>query len=101
MEFLNYLSGCATMSDPFKCLTLGRSPCAHSSEGSSRADTERTVSGRRLSDSAVRLIENWVVGVVTVLSAGVIFVTLLAHHSGTALSDPPGQVTIDAGAIRH
>jgi len=89
------------MSDPSKCLTLGGSPDAHAGQDPSQADSERPASGRRLSDAAVRLIENWIVGVVTVLSAGVILVTLLAHHDGSTPSDPPGQVTIDAGAIRH
>ena len=86
------------MSDPSKCLTLGGS-ADHAGEcQASRAETEQPAGRHRLSDNAVRLIENWIVGVVTVLSAGVILVTLLAHREAPAPSEPSAQVAIDAGA---
>ena len=89
------------MSDPSKCLTLGGTADAQGEGAASRAGTERPAVSRRLSDNAVRLLENWIVGVVTVLSAGVIVVTLLAHHEGAAPSSPSGQVTIESGAPPH
>ena len=101
MEFSNYSFRGAKMSDPSKCLTLGGPPDVHANDVPSRADSEQLSGGRRLSETTVRLIENWIVGVVTVLSAGVILVTLLAHHDGTATSSPSGQVTIDAGSVRR
>jgi hypothetical protein len=86
------------MSDPSKCLTFGGKADAQG-EPTSRAESERKTGNRRLSEHAVRLLENWIVAVVTVLSAGVILVTLLAHRDRSGASAPSGQVAIEAGAI--
>jgi hypothetical protein len=84
------------MPDPSKCLTLGGSVDPQGQQAA-RAEAERPAASRRLSENTVRLIENWIVGVVTVLSAAVILVTLLAHREGTAPSAPSAQITMNAG----
>ena len=67
------------MSDPAKCMTLCPSADAPAEQPAAPAR-------RRLSDRTVRLIEDWIVGVVTVLSAAVILATVIAHR------DPPTPV---------
>jgi hypothetical protein len=62
------------------------------------AETERPDRRRALSDQAVRLLENWVVAVVTLLSAGVILATLWAQREHARASGPAAVVASEDAA---
>jgi hypothetical protein len=84
------------MSDPSKCLTLFPSTDDGADEAAPLLSETDLSSGRRLGDSTVRVIENWIVAIVTLLSAGVILMTLLAHHDVGRSRDTSARTTIDA-----
>jgi hypothetical protein len=89
------------MSDPCSFLLLDGSPEARGGGRRKRVVNRRAAGGLRLGANTVRWIENWIVGVVTVLSAGVIFLTLLADHHRTASADSASQATIGAAEIHR
>jgi hypothetical protein len=55
--------------------------------------------GRRLDESKIRLVENWIVAVVTLVSAGVIVATLWSHRDQARTSGSSSQAASGAGAI--
>ena len=82
------------MSESCKGMTLGGSAgCAGpASPGHSESDAP----ARRIDTGTVRLIENWIVAVVTVLSAGVILITLLAGRDVGGRIDAPAPPPLEA-----
>jgi hypothetical protein len=87
------------MSDPSKCVALGGATDAPREIGVATCDGGEPPGVRgRLNNETIRLIENWIVGVVTVLSAAVILVTLLAQREGAISTKTPGQAAIDVSA---
>ena len=86
------------MSDPCKSLTLG-APADVAAEdlATSQPHAEPPPRRRRLGDNEIRLVENWIVAVVTLVSAGVIVATLWSHRD-QARPSSSSQIASDAGA---
>ena len=88
------------MSDPCKCLMFGAPVDLVEDERSKPgSEAERPARGRAISENAVRLIENWVVAVVTLLSAAVILLTLWAQREHAEASGPAAVVASEAAVI--
>jgi hypothetical protein len=89
------------MSNSSKCLTLGAATDAGSDELAPSSPIVAPPGGRRLGEDKVRRMENWIVVVVTMLSATVILVTLWSHRGVARESGPPAQVAIGGEAASH
>jgi hypothetical protein len=90
------------MSDPSKPITLRSLPDSHAGgAGPVLAGNGAAPDPQVRGDETVRLVENCIVAVVTLLSAGVILATLLAHRDGRSSAGSLGKTTIDAAAVRR
>jgi hypothetical protein len=88
------------MSDPSKCMTLLSTTDVRVADTAPLLTETGNAKGRRQAgDKTVRMIENWIVAVVTLLSAGVILLTLLAHRDLRPSSGPETHATFEAGAL--
>jgi hypothetical protein len=86
------------MSEPCNSLALV-APADPVVEDAPFLDTQPEPRGR-VSEHTIRLMENWIVGVVTVLSAGVILATLWTQRDQARSSGQSTQEASDAGRQR-
>ena len=89
------------MSEPCNSLALV-APADPVVEDALFLDTQPEPPARRgrVSEHTIRLMENWIVGVVTVLSAGVILATLWTQRDQARSSGQSTQEASDAGRQR-
>ncbi len=89
------------MSEPCKSLALG-APADEVAEDLPfpHSQPEAPARNGRFSEHKIRLMENWIVAVVTVLSAGVILATLWTQRDQARSSGQSTQEASDAGQQR-